>query len=179
MAKSRKVSINRAPVLTLWATVVARRLGHDQAAALTLGKALAGLNAQSKGRSLGIFGPPKATDERGSPRKAKLGEDDWIELCGRSIPVKHTDEGVRAVVEDRAISPADVERYLQSKFGPDLAAAQQAMEQLAAAFDKDQLDQSAYDLYTAFRPKIERGRGGWGQKGELDLDLIASLAKTR
>ena len=40
------VLINRAPVLTLWAAVVAERLGYDYAAALSLGKALAGLNAR-------------------------------------------------------------------------------------------------------------------------------------
>ena len=45
-----KVTINRAAVLTLRATVVAERLGDDPEAALTLGKAVAGLNAQSKGR---------------------------------------------------------------------------------------------------------------------------------
>ena len=37
------VSINRAPVLTLWAAVVAERLGFDEDEALSLGKALAGL----------------------------------------------------------------------------------------------------------------------------------------
>ena len=52
-----KVKINRAPVLTLWAAVVAQRLGYSEAEALTLGKALAGLNAQSKGRRLGIYAP--------------------------------------------------------------------------------------------------------------------------
>jgi hypothetical protein len=54
---SATISINRAPVLTLWAAVVARRLGFDEDEALTLGKALAGLNAQAKGRRLGIFKP--------------------------------------------------------------------------------------------------------------------------
>ena len=51
MAKN-KIKINRAPVLTLWAAIVAERLGHDSHEALTLGKAVAGLNAQSKGRRL-------------------------------------------------------------------------------------------------------------------------------
>jgi hypothetical protein len=51
----RTISINRAPVLTLWAAVVAQRLGFDEDEALTMGKAVAGLNAQTKGRSLGIF----------------------------------------------------------------------------------------------------------------------------
>jgi hypothetical protein len=47
MAK-KKVSINRAPVLTLWAAIVAQRLGFNKKEALTLGKkAVAGLNAQA------------------------------------------------------------------------------------------------------------------------------------
>jgi len=54
MAK-KKIKINRAPVLTLWAAVVAERLGYDKNEALTFGKAVAGLNAQSKGRRLGIY----------------------------------------------------------------------------------------------------------------------------
>ena len=51
------VTINRAPVLTLWAAVVAERLGFDREEALTLGKSVAGLTAQSKGQRLGIFTP--------------------------------------------------------------------------------------------------------------------------
>ena len=54
---ARSVSVNRAPVLTLWAAVVARRLGYSGDEALSLGRAVAGLNAYSKGRRLGIFKP--------------------------------------------------------------------------------------------------------------------------
>jgi hypothetical protein len=53
----KSISINRAPVLTLWAAVVAQRHGFDEDEALTLGKALGGLKAQAKGRRLGIFKP--------------------------------------------------------------------------------------------------------------------------
>ena len=53
----RKILINRAPVLTLWATTVAERLGFNQDEALSFGKAVAGVTAQSKGRRLGIFTP--------------------------------------------------------------------------------------------------------------------------
>jgi hypothetical protein len=59
--QSQTVSINRAPVLTLWAAIVAERLGVDKDEVLTLGKALAGLNPQAKGRRLGIF---KAHEEK-------------------------------------------------------------------------------------------------------------------
>ncbi len=49
----RTIKVNRAPVLTLWAAVVAERLGFDREAALTLGRAVAGTSAQMKGRALG------------------------------------------------------------------------------------------------------------------------------
>ncbi len=73
MAK-KSININRAPVLTLWAAVVAQRLGFETDTALTLGKAVAGLNARSKGQSLGIFMPPKL--ESGKPAKKQgLGDE--------------------------------------------------------------------------------------------------------
>lgn len=49
------IPINRAPVLTLWAAVVAQRQGFSWEEALTFGKQVSGILAQSKGRSLGIY----------------------------------------------------------------------------------------------------------------------------
>ena len=68
---SKTISINRAPVLTLWAAIVAERLGFDEDEALSLGKSVAGLNAQSKGRRLGIFKPHEE-----KPKKAREKERD-------------------------------------------------------------------------------------------------------
>ena len=67
--------INRAPVLTLLAAVVARRLGFDED--LTLGKAVAELNAQAKGRRLGIFKPHE--DKANRARETERGERFVIE----------------------------------------------------------------------------------------------------
>lgn len=170
------VKINRAPVLTLWGAVVAERMGYDWDESLTLGKAMAGLNAQTKGRSLGIFGPPKEV-EKGAAKKRGLGEQFWVEVCGRPVPAKNTDSGVRAVIGDQAISPASAQRYIEGKFGADYEAARRVMEQVAASYDPDELADKAFGLYEKFRPKIAPGVAGWGQKGDLDLDLIASLAK--
>jgi len=170
------VMINRAPVLALWGAVVAERMGFDAACALTLGKAMAGLNAQSKGRALGIFGPPKAVERDGSPKKTGLGEYFWVNLCGRPVPAKDTDAGMRAVVKDQPIEPAKVENYLAGKFGEDLPAVRAAMEELAEAFEPDELCEVAYSLYERFRPEIPRGQKGWGTAGALNLDLIRSLA---
>ena len=46
------IVINRAPVLTLWATVVAQRLGHPADTAWTLGRAVAGSAARVQARNL-------------------------------------------------------------------------------------------------------------------------------
>lgn len=171
------VMINRAPVLALWGAVVAERMGFDAACALTLGKAMAGLNAQAKGRAIGIFGPPRATERDGSPKRAGLGEDFWVSLCGRPVPAKDTGAGVRAVVKDQPIEPGKVEKYFASKFGEDLPAVRAAMEKLAAAFEPEELCEVAYSLYESFRPEIPRGQQGWGKAGALDLELIRSLAR--
>jgi hypothetical protein len=128
----RTISINRAPVLTLWAAVVAQRLGFDADEALSLGKALAGLNAQAKGRRLGIFKPHEE-----KPKKAREKERDeefWIEVCGRPIPARNTEDGIRAVEGAQVIEPDGVRRYLDDKFGENLKAARSAMQRLAKSF---------------------------------------------
>jgi hypothetical protein len=49
------VMVNRAPMLTLWAAVVGEVLGFEHDEALTLGRAVAGLNAYLKGVPLGLL----------------------------------------------------------------------------------------------------------------------------
>jgi len=51
----RAIRVNRVPVLTLWATVVAERLGFDHDVALTLGRAVAGTSAQMNRASAGYL----------------------------------------------------------------------------------------------------------------------------
>jgi len=169
------ITINRAPVLTLWATVVAERLGYDPDAALTLGKAVAGLNAQAKGRTIGIFSRSEPSERGGEPKKRVLGEEFWIELLGRPVPAKNTDAGVRAVIKDKPINPDAVRKYLSTKFGEDLDAARDAMQHLAASLSPDDLAERAYGLYERFRPQIPAGKKGWGAAGEVDLDALRSL----
>src|SRR5438477_7784341 len=98
---ARTVSVNRAPVLTLWAAVVAERLGFDEDASLTLGRAVAALNAQSKGRRLGIFKPKEKEAEK--PRPEAPAEVSQVEVCGRTVPTRHTGRGPRAVLGGKVI----------------------------------------------------------------------------
>jgi len=170
------IRINRAPVLTLWAAIVAERLGYDADAAATMGKWVAGANAQAKGRSLGLYGPREGGrgDQEGAFRR---GEESWVDVCGRSVPVKSTPQGVRAVVGDAPIDPEKVYRYLESKFGAALPAVRGALTELADAYAPEELAEVAFRLYEQFRPSVAKGQRGWGQQGELDLELIRALAR--
>ena len=173
----KTISINRAPVLTLWAAVVAQRLGFDEDEALTLGKAVAGLNAQAKGRRLGIFKPHEQKPKKA--REKERGERFLIEVCGRPVPAMNTDDGIRAVKGAQVIEPNGVRRYLEGKFGDDLKAVRQAMQRLAKSYKPKELAHDAYPLYERFRPSIPEGVKGWGAKGDLDLGLIERLAKEK
>ena len=85
------IEINRAPVMTLWAVVVAERLGYDPEAALSLGKSVAGLNAQAKGRRLGLFEESIEEDlKKREPKARAPGEQLSVELLGRLVPAVQT-----------------------------------------------------------------------------------------
>jgi len=171
------VTINRAPVLTLWAAVVAERLGFDRDEALTLGKAVAGLNAQSKGQRLGIFLPSPEAVRRERAKKAKAAGVLRVALLGRAVLVLRTDEGLRAVNKDqKPMAPASVDKYLHSKFGESLSAVRSAMQKLADSRKPEALDSVAFQLYEAFRPEIPTGESGWGAKGKLSVKKIQELA---
>ncbi len=173
----KKIKINRAPVLTLWAAIVAERLGYDRKESLTFGKAVAGLNAQSKGRRLGIYEEKKDAGEEKDKKEEKQAKLEFIEILGRGVPAIRTSQGLRAAIKGEQIDAETVQKYLMQKFGDDLDEVRMAMEALAKAYTKKQLESEAYSLYEKFRPKIPEGTKGWGAKGDLDLDFIRSLAK--
>jgi hypothetical protein len=172
------VTINRAPVLTLWAAVVAERLGFNREEALTLGKSVAGLTAQSKGQRLGVFTPSPEAIRRQRAEKARAAGVFHVALLGRAVPVLHTDEGLRAASKDqKPVAPASVQKYLASKFGDALPAVWRAMETLAKSREPEVLADEGFKLYEAFRPGIPAGEAGWGAKGTLSLKKIAKLAR--
>jgi hypothetical protein len=171
------VNINRAPVLTMWAAVVAERLGFEPGEALTLGKAVAGLTAQAKGQRLGIFTPSPAEVRRKRAEKAREAGVFQVALLGRAVPVLHTDEGLRAVGKDRKpVAPESVEKYLKSKFADALPDVRAAMVKLAKSRKPEELADEAFRLYEAFRPAVPAGERGWGAQGTLSLKKIERLA---
>ena len=152
---SDRIIVNRTPVLTLWAAVVAERLGYDPDTALTLGKAVSGMYAQFK-----VHG--EAAEEE-------------VPLLGRFVPVMRTPDGLCAVNRGQPIDPDGVARYLEGKFGANLPTVRQALETLAASYPCERLAGCAYSLYERFKPSVPPGWAGWGAAGELDLEVVWEL----
>jgi hypothetical protein len=170
--------INRAPVLTLWAAVVAEALGFNHDEALTLGRAVAGLNAYSKGLALGLF-QPTPRQVREWRQKMHPDEGVTVDLLQRAVPARHTEEGLRALSNGRPIQPESVRKYLENKFGASLDEVHEAMLELAKSLVPSRLAKKAYNLYEKFRPEIPPGKKGWGASGKLDLDAIRRMARSK
>lgn len=174
-----EIRINRAPFLTLWASVVARRLGFDADEAVTLGRAVAGLTAQSKGRRLGIYeARPEAGREKVREKREAIGAV-TIEMMDRAIPCVRTPEGLRALSKTSPMDPESVRKYLAGRFKENLPVIVEKLTALAETFDPEDLDGVAMDVYMRLRPNVPKGREGWGKVGLLDSDKIAALIRER
>jgi hypothetical protein len=176
MASSLTVCINRAPVLTLWGSVVAERLGMLHKTALTVGQTLAGLNAYSKGARLGIYAPPEERPHEPLPPLPKgVRKVREVALLGRVIHVGDTPKGPRAIAKGEIVKAEAVERYLRSRFGDALAGMRGEMRRLASRFTPEELNREGFHLYEQFRPTVPPGERGWGAKGVLDVAKIRAL----
>ncbi len=170
------VEINRAPVLTLWATIVAQRLGFKRDEALTIGKAVAGQTAHKKGTRLGIYEPtPKAIKEARAAKRDEVGVA-YLSFMGRELPTLNIDEGLRAMNADKPIKPESVEKYFQTKFGESLDEVTEAMKSLAKSRPPKQLASDAFKMYMQFRPEVAAGKKGWGANGTLSLSVIREVS---
>ena len=168
------VKVNRAPVLTLWAAVVAERLGHPPDAALTLGRAVAGASAQAKARRLGIADDHHGEDRASGEHHPKAAPAPIVRLLGREIAV--ADSGA-ALDKGKPASAAGVRTYLTRAFGDRLGEVRAAMEALAASLPPDELNRTGFRLYERFRPEVPEGVEGWGAKAVLDIGRIERAAE--
>jgi hypothetical protein len=156
------IRINRAPVLTLWAAVVAERIGLPNDTSLTAGQAVAGMTAHSKGVRLGIYAQPIDSGTKPVPPKpdGATGPIKEFMLLGRIVHIVDTKDGPRAINKGELGKPAAIEKYLRSKFGEPLDAARTAMEALAATLPPKELNTKGFHLYEQFRPEVPSDEKG-------------------
>jgi len=101
--KGGVIRVNRAPVLTLWAAIVAERLGHDADAAITLGRAVAGSSARVKARAIGL---EEKRENGGLRDAAKPAPQQTVHLLGRDLPVVERNGSPYALDHGKPASPA-------------------------------------------------------------------------
>jgi hypothetical protein len=170
------IIVNRAPVLTLWATVVAERLGHPPDTALTLGRAVAGFAARTKARAIGRE-ERKSDRNADTPRLRVEHVTKPVMLLGREIRLLPTEDGeLRAADGDQPADPASVQRYLTRAFSHHIDAVRTAMERLAAQHEPAELNRIGFRLYEKFRPDVPPGNEGWAKKAALDISKILSAS---
>jgi hypothetical protein len=167
------VRVNRAPVLTLWAAVVAERLGHPPDTAMSLASAVAGTAARAKARRLGIV------EERGhKTHSERLAPRETTRLLGKDVPLAYDEDGqVLADVGGKPAPSAPVFAYISKAFGARLKQVREAMEVLAKRYEPEELNRIGFRLYEAFRPEVPSDVRGWGAKGELRLDRIRDAGR--
>ena len=178
MPATPPIVVNRAPVLTLWATVVAERLGYPHETALTLGRYVAGSSARAKAKRLGIGEETKETTERREKAREARARLKTVRVLGREIPVVPAADGtLRAAEDGKPASSRSVAGYVARAFGERLAEERAAMEELAASLPREELNRTGFQLYEAFRPSVPEGVKGWGAKAELRLERIKAAGR--
>jgi hypothetical protein len=168
-APPERIRVNRAPVLTLWAAVVAGRLGHPPETALSLASHVAGTAARAKARRLGLAEDAGHRDAEGTARPRET-----TRLLGKEVPLAHDADG--QVLADagggKPAPPSPIEAYVSRAFGKHLPEVRTAMEDLAARYEPGELNRIGFRLYERFRPEVPTDVSGWGARGELDLEAI-------
>lgn len=158
--KPELIKINRAPVLHLFAACAAHFQHPDLpwSTCLSLGSAVAGICAISKGRAIGEI-PEKKEGEPNTHR-----QDETVEVLGFQIPVR---DGVGFVGEQK--KPPN-EGYLKSKFGERYEEVRKTTDEALTSWKghEESFNKGGFHLYERFRP----GSGQWGAEGGLEVDKI-------
>jgi hypothetical protein len=158
------IVVHRAAVLTLWAAVVAERLGHSRETAVTIGRALVGSAPRENARGI-------ACDENGANESTetqqlvKVRVSPSVVLLGKAIRMILNAAGEpRAAVRHWPVDHRQVEQYLTKAFGDHLVGVRAAMEELASRYEPADLNQIGLSLYEKFRPGM-----WWGRKSDLEI----------
>jgi hypothetical protein len=167
-------------MLTLWAAVVAERLGYDVDTAITLGRVVAGTSARIKARAIGLEAEKEPEDMREVARREEVrrarATPRTVHLLGRDIAVVEGPEGLRAAENGKPASVTSARAYVEKAFGAHLAEAEAALRRLAESLPPEELNRLGFRLYERFRPEVPSGTKGWGAKGVLDLARIEQAA---
>jgi len=168
--KTKTTVVNRAPLMTAWATVVAERMGFQREEALSIANVYTEMNAISKGVSLGIF---DASRNNGM-EAARAGSQPYVDIMGRRVPLyQMQSEKWRALSNNSPAQPGTAFSYISRAFRQTTSHVIGALRLLANSYGPQELNEKGFGLYAEFRPSVE----GWGGRGELRCDKILALRR--
>ncbi|KAF8238751.1 hypothetical protein L208DRAFT_1240565 [Tricholoma matsutake] len=161
--------VNRAPVMTAWATVVAERIGFRREEALSIASVYTEMNAVTKGVSIGIYQTGK---ERGM-EAMKGGSQPYVELMGRRPLYRTQTDQWRALSNGSPVQPSTAFSYISRSFRQTTPHIIGALKLLARSFTVQELNGKAWSLYADFRPVVDQ----WGKRSEVKCSAILALRK--
>jgi len=171
--KTDTILINRSPILTLWATVVAKKVfSITLEEALTFGSAYAAECARTKGSSLGIYSEGSKHYCTTAASSAEEMEGQKFSLMNQTIPANQTVNGLRAIGYGKEQDPHGIWKSLTKKLGENLSFVLEKMEEAADQAGED-LEATAYSYYIRIRPDIPQGTKGWGAHGHLEVSKLS------
>lgn len=178
--ESDVITINRAPVLELWASCVTQflRPSISWQTCLSAGGAISTITAVAKGRAIGQMEKPDPGEAQAKreKRKEQADEKNLKELDVMSFKLRLDKDG-QALVGDKPKKAG--EDGLRKKYGGDeqYKRVKETFESALAAWKgkEDDLNGKAFHMYEDFRPNVAPGQKGWGRKGGLRLETIKEV----
>jgi hypothetical protein len=192
--KGRRAVINRAPIMTAWATIVLENLGFLRREALSLAHCYVHTTSTARGISLGII--PASEKQRAVN---VIGSNQpHFELMGVKIPLMKVGKAQewRGISQGQVVGPDNAFNYMKRSMHQTLPAIIGSLLLLADSFTSnnpdsqdsnksdfyqpstgpDILHANAYDLYTKFRPSTA---GEWGKKSTFYCGKALALRRGR
>ncbi|KAK7060563.1 hypothetical protein VNI00_001329 [Paramarasmius palmivorus] len=187
--KTKSTVVNRAPLMTAWATVVAERMGFQREEALSIASVYTEMNALSKGVSLGIFeeGKDKGLDA------TKGGAQPYVEFIGRRMYVlndlaidpyiktgtyrplyQSQTKQWRALLNGVPAKPSAAFSYISRSFRQTTPHITGALRLLANSLTPGEINGKAWSLYCEFRPAVNE----WGKRSEVKCSTILGLRRS-
>lgn len=85
----------------------------------------------------------------------------------------------RALVKGEPVDPSTPFTYITRSFRQTLPFVIGSMRLLAETYEPAELNAQAYGLYIDFRPDVENGKRGWGERAEILCRDILKFRKAR
>ncbi|KAL4076062.1 hypothetical protein J3A83DRAFT_4089915 [Scleroderma citrinum] len=167
--RTRSAIVNRAPLMTAWAMIVAERLGFQREEALSIASVYTEMNAVTKGVSLGLIDESRKKEIETLPE----GKQPYVDLMGRRPLYQTRSSKWLALSGGSPALPSTAFSYVSRSLRQTTSYVMGSLRLLADSYSAQELNEEGYSLYADFRPTVNE----WGKRGEVRCARILSLKK--